>query len=148
MATSRSTSEKKPGTAGKSALVVVVEDDRAYANVFERKLTMEGFSVTVYNSTEGVIDAITQEKPAVMLLDLVLPGKSGFDLLQEIRADQRFKDVKIIISSNLSQPVDQKKAIETGADDYFIKSNVSIQEMVERVKGVIAKPPKHTVNGI
>jgi DNA-binding response OmpR family regulator len=135
-------SKTKPEKVAHGTLVYVVEDDRAYANVFERKLTIEGFSVVVCNSADGVLERILKKKPAVMLLDLVMPGKSGFDLLQEIRADKTLDNVKIIISSNLSQPVDQKKAIETGADDYFIKSNISIQEMVERVKGVIAKPPK------
>ena len=138
-----STNKKVSAGPKKGTLIFVVEDDRAYANVFERKLTMEGFSVVVHHSTEGVLEQLEGEKPALILLDLVLPGKSGFDLLREIRADKRFNDIKIIISSNLSQPVDQKKAIETGADDYFIKSNVSIQEMVSRVKGVIAKPAKH-----
>ena len=140
-----STSKKTSVTPSKGVLIFVVEDDRAYANVFERKLTMEGFSVVVHQSTEGVLERLEGEKPVLILLDLVLPGKSGFDLLREIRADKRFNDIKIIISSNLSQPVDQKRAIETGADDYFIKSNVSIQEMVERVKRVIAKPAKHVM---
>jgi DNA-binding response OmpR family regulator len=138
----QSQAEKTTNSSSNGSLVFVVEDDRAYAKVFERKLQMEGFSVLVWNSTEGVIDSLTKEKPSVILLDLVLPGKSGFDLLQEIRAEKRFNDIKVIISSNLSQPVDQKKAIETGADDYFIKSNVSIQEMIERVKHVIAEPSK------
>ena len=140
-----STSKKTPASPQKGALIFVVDDDHAYANVFERKLTMEGFSVVVHNSTDGVLERLEGEKPVLILLDLVLPGKSGFDLLREIRADKRFNNIKIIISSNLSQPVDQKKAIDTGADDYFIKSNVSIQEMVERVKSVIAKPAKHVM---
>lgn len=120
-------------------LIMVVEDDRAYASVFERKLKMEGFNVVVSNTSEGVVDLVAKQPPSLMLLDLVLPGKSGFELLEELRADKKNDHIKIIISSNLSQSVDRQKATHAGADDYFIKSNISVNEMVERVKRALSQ---------
>ena len=122
----------------KKKKVLVVEDDAAYANVYQRKLTKEGYEVVIEPNGEHVVRAVEREKPDLILLDLVLPGKNGFIVLQELRSRKEFDRIRIIIASNLGQDVDIEKAKSAGADDYFIKSNISVSEMIDRVKKVLA----------
>jgi DNA-binding response OmpR family regulator len=94
---------------------------------------MENFEVKVSNGAENISAIVDAFEPDLMILDLVLPGKSGFEIIEEVRSGAHGKIIIILIASNLSQESDREKAIAAGADDYFIKSNVSVNEMVERV---------------
>lgn len=125
---------KEKTVASGQKFILVIEDDVAYANVYQRKLSKEGYEVVVEQSGEAAIELAKKRHPDLILLDLVMPGKNGFEVLQELRADPELKNVKIIVASNLSQDVDIEKAKKAGADDYFIKSNVSVPEMVQLVK--------------
>ena len=128
---------KKQSSPDKHTKILVVEDDRAYAHVFERKLAMENFEVKVSNGADNISDLVASFKPDLMILDLVLPGKSGFDIIEEVRSGPQGKMIIIIIASNLSQDSDRDKAMAAGANDYFIKSNISVNEMVDRVKKAV-----------
>jgi DNA-binding response OmpR family regulator len=124
--------------------VLVVEDDRAYSKVFQRKLTMQNFDVSVSNGLEDIVEIVGSIEPDVLILDLVLPGKSGFEIIEDLRASAH-GGLIILVASNLSQSSDKEKALSAGANDYFIKSNISVNEMVERVKNAINE--KHKING-
>lgn len=113
--------------------VFIVEDDEFVSDVYKRKLIKEGFSVAIARDGEEALREVHKRKPDLILLDIVIPLKDGFQVLKEIRADEGLKDIPVIIMSNLSQRKDIERANEFGIADYIIKSNVSISEMVERV---------------
>jgi DNA-binding response OmpR family regulator len=114
--------------------IIVAQDDRFYANVFRAKLTKEGFDVAVVENGEDALKAIRSRRPDLLLLDLILPVRDGFGVLKELRADRELKDLKVIVATNLSQEEDRQRAMAMGVLDYIVETNVSINEMVEKIK--------------
>lgn len=115
-------------------LICVVEDDAAYSRVYKSKLESEGFGVEIITEGEKVMASLRKKRPDLLVLDLVMPGKNGFEVLKEIRADKKFKNLKVIIASNLSQESDREKAGRLGVSDFFVKADISVSEMVEKIK--------------
>jgi DNA-binding response OmpR family regulator len=114
--------------------ILVAEDDPFYGNIFKTKLTWEGYDVILAVNGEETIRQVKMRKPDLLLLDLIMPVKDGFAALGEIKCDPDLKSIKVVVISNLSQEEDIVKAKTLGADDYFVKTNISIQEMLEKVK--------------
>lgn len=127
--------EVKPKSVGK--LVLVAEDDKYYANIYRTKLNKEGYEIMVAGNGEEALKAAREKKPALILLDLIMPVKDGFETLKELKADAALKSVKVVVLSNLGQEEDIKKAKNLGAADYLVKTNLSITEMVEKIKGYL-----------
>lgn len=120
--------------------IIVTEDDPLYANIYKMKLTKAGYEVEIAVNADEVLEKTRQRKPDLILLDLILPGKKdGFDVLKELKADEKLKDVKVVVVSNLSQEEDYKRASRLGADVYLFKVNMSIDDMVEKVKQILSK---------
>ena len=112
--------------------ILVAEDEKPMAKALELKLTSVGFEVEVAFDGEEAIKKIKDNKYDLILLDLVMPKVDGFDVLKEI---QNLKlSTPVIVSSNLSQEEDRKKAKDLGAKDYFVKSDTTLNELVEKVK--------------
>jgi len=122
--------QKKDG----KKVILVAEDDIYYANIYKVKLTKEGFDVVIAANGDWAIKLARQKKPDLVLLDLIMPVKDGFEFLKEIKKDPILAKTKIVVLSNLGQEEDIKKAREYGIDGYFIKTNVSIQELVSKIK--------------
>lgn len=118
--------------------ILVAEDDSFYGNVFNTKLAKEGFDVVVAENGKKALEVARDRTPHLILLDLVMPEMDGFETLQTLKADDNLKRVPVIVLSNLGQDSDIDKAKQLGAKDYFIKSNVSIQKVVEIVKANLA----------
>ncbi len=118
------------------ARILLVEDDKFISRAFHDGLTRAGFEVIQALDGVEALDKIKTEDIDLMLLDLIMPTKNGFDVLEEISA-KKLKKFPIIILSNLGQELDIKKAKEFEADDYLIKSNVTLKEVVEKVKAYI-----------
>jgi CheY-like chemotaxis protein len=119
-------------TKGKK--VLVVEDDKFLIKIYETKLKEEGLTVIIaVNGEEGITKA-KAEQPDLILLDLIMPVKSGFEALAEIKADDTIKHIPVIILSNLGQDADIKKGTELGAADFIIKSNMALHEVVKIIK--------------
>lgn len=114
--------------------ILVMEDDKFYGNIFQTKLTEEGFDVTVATDGEKGLEEASKRKPDLILLDLIMPIKDGFEVLKALKENATLKDVNIIIISNLGQENDVNKALAMGAVDYLIKANISLQEAVDKVK--------------
>lgn len=114
--------------------VLVAEDDKFYGNVYKTKLTKEGYDVAVAGDGVSALKLARERKPNLILLDLVMPIKDGFETLKELKADSALKDIKVIVLSNLGQDEDIKKAKSLGAVDYVVKANVSIQQMMDMIK--------------
>jgi two-component system, OmpR family, alkaline phosphatase synthesis response regulator PhoP len=114
--------------------VIVAEDDQFYANIYKVKLGREGYDVVVANNGIEALKAVAEKKPDLILLDLIMPEKDGFETLQDLRKNPDYKDVKVVVISNLGQEEDIKRAEAMGSNGYFVKTNTSVQEMVEIVR--------------
>ena len=114
--------------------ILVGEDEIAYAETYKNKLEKEGFEIKTIQEGDKVFPELQKRKPDLLILDLIMPKETGFDILKKIRADSNLKDLKVVVASNLSQDGDLEKVKEYGIEDYFIKSNVSIFEMVDIIK--------------
>ena len=115
-------------------LILVAEDDHFYARIYETKLSKEGFNVQVVSNGDQVLEFVQKQQPRLILLDLLMPIRDGFDTLKALKESATTKNIPVIIISNLGQEEDMKQAMSLGAVDYFVKANLSIEEMVERVK--------------
>lgn len=117
--------------------ICIVEDDDFLRSLAVTKLEKEGLTVlTAANGEEGL--RLVQEKtPALLILDLMLPLKSGFDILETLKKDSATKNIKIIVFSNLGEEADIKKCLDLGANDYLVKANFTLDELVEKIKGLL-----------
>jgi CheY-like chemotaxis protein len=114
--------------------IIVAEDDKFYANVYKVKLGNLGYDVTVVMDGDKAIEEAKIRKPDIFLLDMVMPGKDGFATIKALRAINEFRHIPIIILSSLSQEEDRKKALELGANDYWVKTNISISAVASKIK--------------
>ena len=114
--------------------VLVVEDDAFLVKAYQMKFQKEGLDVLVAKDGKEALSFLEKEPPNVLLLDLMLPGMSGFELLTAIRANERWKNIRVLILSNLGQPQDIARGKELGVVEYIVKANVKIADVVEKVK--------------
>ena len=115
--------------------VLVVEDDPFYSKIYKTKLAKENLNAQLAGNGDIALKIIKESGlPALILLDLVMPGKDGFETLKELKADAAMKDVPVIVLSNLSQEEDIKRVMDMGASEYLIKANTSIQTVVDRMR--------------
>ncbi|MEK7625044.1 MAG: response regulator [Patescibacteria group bacterium] len=114
--------------------VLIVEDDALLAKVLVEKFLSSGFDVlNVMNGLE-VLKETEQYEPAVILLDLILPGLDGFGVLKLLKGNNTTKEIPVVIMSNLGEESDVRSARALGAVDYFIKANMSMEKLVNFVK--------------
>jgi len=114
--------------------ILVVEDDKFLRKVYESKLPKEGFDVVLaVDGVEG-LEKLKTEAPDLMLLDLIMPRKSGFEVLEELKADKKAAHIPILVLSNLGQDEDIERTKNLGATEFLIKSNLSIKEIIEKIK--------------
>lgn len=114
--------------------VLIVEDDVALSSVYKSRLDLEGFDCLVVNDGERALASTLEYKPDIILLDAMMPKISGFDVLDIIRNTPETKDLRVIMLTALSQPKDKEKAESLGVDDYIVKSQVVIGDVVDRIK--------------
>ncbi len=114
--------------------VLIVEDDAFLRNILKVKLGNEGYNVLLAADGVSALEVIRNEKPTLILLDLMLPKKSGFEILEELSKDKTLKRPPILIISNLGQQADIERGKNLGAAEYFVKARLSIDELVEKVK--------------
>jgi DNA-binding response OmpR family regulator len=114
--------------------ILLVEDDTALAAVYKSRLELEGFDIREVNNGEEALSAAVEYKPDLILLDAMMPKISGFDVLDILRNTPDTANVRIIMLTALSQPKDKERAEALGVDDYLVKSQVVIGDVVERVK--------------
>lgn len=120
-----------------STKILVVEDDKFLRELISQKLLKEGYDVVEAVDGEKGIEAIKKEKPGLVLLDLILPGIDGFEVLSRMKADPETENTPVIILSNLGQKDDIQKGLEMGADDYLIKAHFTPAEIIEKIQAVI-----------
>lgn len=114
--------------------IMLVEDDDALASVYRSRLELEGFEVCEANNGEDALSMAVSEKPDLILLDVMMPKISGFDVLDILRNTPETTNIRVIMLTALSQPKDKERAEQLGADEYLVKSQVVISDVVDRVK--------------
>lgn len=114
--------------------ILLVEDDIALSAVYRSRLEIEGFDVREANNGEDALSATVEYRPDLILLDVMMPKISGFDVLDILRNTPETANVRIIMLTALSQPKDKERAESLGVDDYLVKSQVVIGDVVARVK--------------
>lgn len=118
------------------AKILLVEDDPFLSALLKNRLQKEDFEVLLAKDGEEGINSLKTFKPKLVLLDIILPKKSGFEVMETIKSDPEFsgKNIPIIIISNLGQQEDIIKGKQLGAIEYFIKAKISIDDLVAKVK--------------
>lgn len=114
--------------------ILFVEDDDALANVYLVRLQAEGFEVQRVANGEDALAAAISFKPDLVLLDVMMPKISGFDVLDIIRNTPETANLKVVMLTALSQDSDKKRAQDLGVDDYLVKSQVVITDVIEHIK--------------
>jgi two-component system alkaline phosphatase synthesis response regulator PhoP len=120
----------------KKQTILLCEDEEFVARSYVRKLELEGYTVLLAHNGEEGLQLLISEKPDLVILDLMMPLKTGFEVLQEIEkiSDEKIKKIPVIVASNLGQKSDIDEATKLGAVDFLIKSNISLKELAEKVR--------------
>jgi len=114
--------------------ILLVEDDDNLASVYTTRLQAEGFDVRRVGNGEDALSAALSYKPDLVVLDVMMPIVSGFDVLDILRNTPETANLKIIMLTALSQESDQERAKALKVDDYLIKSQVVISDVIERIR--------------
>lgn len=114
--------------------ILLVEDDTALATVYKSRLELEGFEVQDVSNGEDALSAAVAFRPDLILLDAMMPKISGFDVLDILRNTPDTANIRVIMLTALSQPKDKERAEALGVDDYLVKSQVVIGDVVERIR--------------
>ncbi len=139
-----------------SKKIFIIEDEEFLSEMYKTKFEQEGYQAIVAdNGLEG-IEAAKNEKPDLILLDLLLPKMDGYEVLKKLRADEQTKNIKIYILSNLGQNGEINKGFADGADGYLIKANLTPSQLVRNVEkifngervGMKSRAVKENVNDI
>jgi len=117
--------------------ILFIEDEYGLQKAMVKMLTDEGYQVLSALDGEVGLKIVKKELPDLILLDLILPKKDGFEVLKEIKKDETTKGIPIIILSNLERMEDVEKALQLGATTYLVKTNYGLDELLEKIKGVI-----------
>jgi DNA-binding response OmpR family regulator len=119
------------------AKVLIVEDDKFLSSAYRLKFTKAGYEVMLAMDGSEGMNVLSTFTPDIILLDLVMPVKDGFTMLGELKANEAYKNIPVIITSNLSQKEDIDKAKGMGALDFIIKSDISLDDLVTKVQKIL-----------
>jgi len=119
--------------------ILIVEDDKFLRELMSRKLNNSGFNVEVAIDGKEALKKIKEKKYEIILLDLVLPGMDGFEILGEIKKDNETKNIPVIILSNLGQEEEVERGLKLGAEDYLIKAHFTPDEIINKIEEILKK---------
>jgi CheY-like chemotaxis protein len=114
--------------------ILIVEDEEFLIKTLGDNLTAEGYKVESAKNGEEAIEKVGKNKPDLILLDILMPKSDGFYVLEQIKNNPKWKLIPVIVLSNLGEDTTIKKALAMGADDYFVKSQHPIQEVIEKAQ--------------
>ncbi len=122
--------------------ILLVEDEPLLGNLLRQRFEREQFQIVLARDGEEALKALRETQPDLMLLDIILPKVSGFELMEIMKNDPQIAKPPIIIISNLGQDTDIAKGESLGAVQYFIKAKVSIEDIVNKVKNFFTETPE------
>jgi len=118
---------------------LIVEDEEILTSLLGKKLTNEGYEVSIAKDGEEGLKVIQEIKPDLILLDIVMPKMGGFEVMAEMAKDEELKKIPVIVISNSGQPVEIDRAQELGAKDWLVKAEFDPQEVIDKVVKQIGK---------
>lgn len=121
--------------------ILIVEDDKFLSELISTKLSKEGYAVSIALDGESGLAKAQSEKPDIILLDILLPGISGFEVLEKIKKnpDASISGIPVLILSNFGQESKVQQGLSLGAVDYLVKANFTTGEIVEKIRTITAK---------
>jgi two-component system, sensor histidine kinase and response regulator len=119
--------------------IIIAEDDGFLSRALQHKLEKEGFTVIAATKGDAVNDIVENQQPSMVLLDVLMPGKNGFEVLADLKRNDQTKNIPVMMLSNLGQESDTKKGMELGAIGYLIKSDTPLATLVTQIKEHLAK---------
>jgi CheY-like chemotaxis protein len=119
--------------------ILLIEDEEIMVNLLQRKLTQEGYEISVARDGEEGLKLIREAVPDLVLLDIIMPKKGGFEVMEAMQKDKELREIPVIIISNSGQPVELDRAKELGAKDWLIKTDFDPQEVLDKVVKQIGK---------
>lgn len=117
--------------------ILIIEDDHFLSSLMKARLEKEGFSTLQAFDGEEAFNLLKQNKPSLIILDLIMPKMSGFELLENVSVDPQMSQVPVMILSNLGQESDIQKVKRFGATEYFVKVKTSIDDLVVKIKELL-----------
>jgi len=117
--------------------ILIIEDDKFLRELIAQKLFKEGYNIIEAIDGEEGIKKVKEEKPDLVLLDLILPGIDGFEVLSQIKEDSSLAQIPVIILSNLGQKEDVEKGLKLGAIDFLIKAHFTPGEIIEKINSAL-----------
>jgi DNA-binding response OmpR family regulator len=117
--------------------ILIIEDDDFLRSLAVSKLEKEGFVMETAGTGDEGLAKLMALPPDLVILDLMLPNISGFEILEKIRSTETMKKLKVIVFSNLGEESDVKKCLDLGVSDYLVKANFTLDELGEKIKSVI-----------
>jgi DNA-binding response OmpR family regulator len=118
--------------------ILFIEDEPALQKLAGEQLKQEGFKVLSALDGEVGLRLAQKEKPDLILLDLILPKKDGFELLKELKEKQETRDIPVIILTNLENEKDVQRALDLGANTYLVKANYRLEEVIAKIKETLS----------
>lgn len=119
--------------------ILIIEDDRGIRHALEFILQKNGYEIFLASEGKSAIQIAVDEKPDLVILDIMIPEINGFKVLQKIKESEKTQNTKVFVFTNLSDEKDKKMAKKFGADGYFIKAEVSIDEIVKKINKTLKK---------
>jgi len=120
-------------------IILLVDDDLTLLEMYDDRLKAEGFEIIQATNGEEALKKVREVKPALVILDVMMPKVNGFDVLKNLRADPEFKNIPVIILTALIQDVDRVQGKKLGATDYIVKSETMPGEVIAKIKKALGE---------
>ena len=117
--------------------ILIAEDDQFILKAMTTKLTKEGYEIKTAVDGVQLMDILKSYIPDLIILDLLMPKKDGFEVIKEVKEDPKLKNIPILIASNLGQENDIQQVLNLGATDYIIKSEFTLESLVQKIKNIL-----------
>jgi DNA-binding response OmpR family regulator len=129
-------------STGRKQKILIIEDEATLQKALQEILLQENYEVISALDGKRGLEMALSEAPNMILLDLILPKMDGFEVLKDLKKDEKTKEIPIIILTNLGSTEDVQKALVLGATNYMVKADHDLSEIVEKIKGIIGQEKK------
>lgn len=119
--------------------ILIVEDDEFLLSMYSTKFEIEGYNVIMAGDGEMGLEKAREEKPGIILLDIMLPNMDGFDVLKKLKSGRDTSSIPVILLTNLSQKQDVEQGLSMGADDYLVKAHFMPSEVVDKINRLLGQ---------